>query len=200
MFGSEDRKGTTTLLRPERLKGAKEEIKRTKGTPARCPRLKAMQTPIVLNFKVKRRRRWHWHWLKYAGVGRRWGCGPISISLPCWVWHGSLLFRITDIHITISLRCMDVPFSDTWCYIFKHHTIVINSNTARVRNCPDIAISNSLFGLCLSSFCLFCLRFFVFFVFLSFFYSVFLSFCLDITLIKCLKGLKCQKSLFVSKF
>ena len=45
------------------------------------------------------------------------------------------------------------------------------------------------------------------FVSLSFFLFVFLSFCifllsfcLDIMLIKCLKGLKCQKSLFVSKF
>ena len=48
------------------------------------------------------------------------------------------------------------------------------------------------------SFCLYvCLSFFVF---LSFFPFVFLFFCPDITLIKCLKGLRYQKSLFVSKF
>ena len=52
-------------------------------------------------------------------------------------------------------------------------------NIARVRNCPDFTLSNSLFGLCL---------------------YVFLSFCLHITPIKCQKGLKSQKSLFVSKF
>ena len=46
-------------------------------------------------------------------------------------------------------------------------------------NCPDITILISLFGLCL---------------------SVFLSFYLFITLIKCMKGLKSQKSLFVSIF
>ena len=65
-------------------------------------------------------------------------------------------------------------------------------NIARVRNCLDITILNSLFGLCLLSFCLFAFVFFVFFVFLSF--------CLDITLIKCLIVLKCQKSLYVSTF
>ena len=48
---------------------------------------------------------------------------------------------------------------------------------------------------------------FLSFIFLSFYPFVFLSFglslldfCLDITVIKCLKGLKSQKSLFVSKF
>ena len=55
--------------------------------------------------------------------------------------------------------------------------------TSQVRNCPDVAILNSL-GLCLFCLCLF----------------IFLSFYLDIILIKCLKGLKSQMSLFVSKF
>ena len=58
---------------------------------------------------------------------------------------------------------------------------VMGKTSTRVRNCPEVTISNSIFGL---------------FVFLY----VFLSFCLDITPIRCLKGLKCQKSLFVSKF
>ena len=44
-------------------------------------------------------------------------------------------------------------------------------NIARVRNCPDIAILNSRFGLCLFVFLSFCL-FFVFF--LSFFVFLFL--------------------------
>ena len=53
--------------------------------------------------------------------------------------------------------------------------------------------------------CLFVFFFsFLLFVSLSFFLSfclfAFLSFCLDIMLIKCLKGLKSQKSFFVSKF
>ena len=72
----------------------------------------------------------------------------------------------------------------------------------RVRNCPDVTILNSLFGLCLSFFCLFILLSFslfdsfCLFVFLSFciFYLFvflpfclfvflsFLSFCLDITM------------------
>ena len=80
-------------------------------------------------------------------------------------------------------------------------------NIARVQNCPDVTIFNSLFGLCQLSFCLFCLFvFFILFIFVFFcLFSVFLSFCLlsffvDITLIKCLKGLKSKKSLFVSKF
>ena len=82
-------------------------------------------------------------------------------------------------------------------------------NIARVRNCPDVTILNSLFGLCLSVFLsffflpfrlfvFFCKFFFCLFVFLSF--CFFLSFCLDIMLIKCQKGVKSQKSLFVSKF
>ena len=54
----------------------------------------------------------------------------------------------------------------------KKVTSMLNENIARVQNCPDIVISNSLVGFRL---CLF-----------------------DITLIKCLKGLKSQKSLFVS--
>ena len=61
-------------------------------------------------------------------------------------------------------------------------------NIARVRNCPDIAILGSLFGLCLFSSSFFCCLF------------VFLPFSLDIPLIKCLKGLKFQKSLFMSEF
>ena len=67
-------------------------------------------------------------------------------------------------------------------------------NFARVRNCPDITILNPLFGL-------FTFLYFCYFVFLSFclFVFLYLSFCLDITLIKCLKGLKPQKSLIVSK-
>ena len=101
-------------------------------------------------------------------------------------------------------------------------------NIAWVQNCPDVAISNSLFGLrlfvflsfylfsflyfclfiflsfCLFAFLPFCL--FVFFTFSFFVFSssfclfVFLFFCLDITLIKSLQGLKTQKLLFVSKF
>ena len=79
-------------------------------------------------------------------------------------------------------------------------------NIARVRNRPDVTILNSLFGLCLFAFLLFCLYVFlsflscclvVFFALLSF---IMLSFCLDIMHMKCLKGLKAQKSLFVSKF
>ena len=50
-------------------------------------------------------------------------------------------------------------------------------------------IKPSFWTFCLFVFLLFCLFVFVFFVF-----------CLDITLIKCLKGLKPQKSLIVSKF
>ena len=64
--------------------------------------------------------------------------------------------------------------------------IMYVGNIARVRNCPDVAILNSLFV-------------FLSFVFFSFFF-VFLSSCLDITLIKYLNGLKSQKSLVVSKF
>ena len=102
----------------------------------------------------------------------------------------------------------------------------MHKNITRVQNCPDVTISNSLFALlvffsfchvvflsfchfpifvfllfCLFvflSYCLFCL-----FVMLSFCLYVifeFLSFCPDIMLIKCLKGPKYQKSLFVSKF
>ena len=58
-------------------------------------------------------------------------------------------------------------------------------NIARVQNYPDITILNSLL---------------VFWCFCLFVFLFFLSFCLPITLIKCLKGLKFQKSLFVSKF
>ena len=77
-----------------------------------------------------------------------------------------------------------VPVQNSLNIFFKHLQLL---NIARVRNCPDIAISNSLFGHCL-------------FVFLSFCLSVFWSLCLNITLIKCLKGLKSQQSLFVLKF
>ena len=56
-----------------------------------------------------------------------------------------------------------------------------------MRNCPDVAILSSLFGLCLSSFCLFVflpssLLSFCLFVFLSFCLFVFLSFCLYVFL------------------
>ena len=54
-------------------------------------------------------------------------------------------------------------------------------NIARVQNCPDVTILNTLSGLCLLYFCLF--------FFLSFCLFVFSSFCLFIALmIKCLKG------------
>ena len=86
------------------------------------------------------------------------------------------------------------------------------------RNCPDVTISNSLFDIyffyiiVFLYYCLFVLLSFCLFVFLSFWLFVFLSFCLfglfidllvflsfcpEIKLIKCLKGLKSQKSLFV---
>ena len=96
-----------------------------------------------------------------------------------------------------------------------------------MRNCPDVTIQNSLFGICLFefvvfsafvilffvmlffvmfflSYCLFdflsfCLFLCFFLSFLSFFLFVFLSLCLDIMPIKYLKGLKSQKSYFVSK-
>ena len=64
-------------------------------------------------------------------------------------------------------------------------------NITKVRNCTDITI-------CL--FVLFIFFSFCLFVFLSFCLSVFLSSRLFVFLIKCLKGLKSQKSLFVSKF
>ena len=55
-------------------------------------------------------------------------------------------------------------------------------NIARVRNCPNVAISYSLFDLCLYllSFCpfVFCLLSFVFLAIVSFCLSVLLSFCL----------------------
>ena len=62
-----------------------------------------------------------------------------------------------------------------------------SKNITRVRNCPDVAILSSLFGLCLSSFCLFVvlpssLLSFCLFVFLSFCLFVFLSFCLYVFL------------------
>ena len=75
---------------------------------------------------------------------------------------------------------------------------IVQQNIARVRNCPDITILNSLFSLLsfyLSSFLSFCPVFFYFFTFCLF--CLFLSICLDIMLIKCLKGLKSRKSLFV---
>ena len=64
--------------------------------------------------------------------------------------------------------------------------VCIMENFARVQSCHDITIQNFLFA---------------FLSFGLFFYSslcrfVFLLFCPDITLIKCLKGLKSQKSLF----
>ena len=58
---------------------------------------------------------------------------------------------------------------------------MLKINIARVRNCPDVAISNSLFGPCLLPFCLFVfLSFGLFcnFVFLSFRRFVCLYFCL----------------------
>ena len=70
-------------------------------------------------------------------------------------------------------------------------------NIARVQNCPDVKVLNSLFGLCLLSFCL--LVFLVFssfrlffflsqhrFVRLSFCHDVFLFFDLDVFLSFCL--------------
>ena len=96
--------------------------------------------------------------------------------------------------------------------------IVFSKNIASVRNCPDVTLLNFLFGPCILSFCLFiflsfcifvflnifsCIFFCLFFcsyVFLSFFLFFFCLFCLDTMLIICLKGLKFQKSLFVSKF
>ena len=117
-----------------------------------------------------------------------------------------------------SFALLVAPYS-TWNFSVR------DQNIARERNCPDVKILNPLFGLCLFvfvyfhllvflcfclfvffhlfflsfwSYCLFVL--FVFFDFLFFCLFVFLSFCLDIMLIKCLKCLKSQKSLFVSKF
>ena len=70
---------------------------------------------------------------------------------------------------------------------------IYKKNIARVRNSPDVAILNSLFGLCLLSFCLFCLFVFLYlclyvfmslclFVFLSFYLFVFSPFCLFVFL------------------
>ena len=66
---------------------------------------------------------------------------------------------------------------------FKLHFPIKRKNITRVQNCPDITMLNSLFGLCLLTF---------------FFLFRFCLFCLDIMLIKCLKGLKARKSLFVA--
>ena len=82
----------------------------------------------------------------------------------------------------------------TWEYLgnqaWYHRSKNIKKSIVRVRNCTGVAILKSL--------CVF-LSFFLF-VFLSSCPIVFLSFCLSITVIKCLKGIKCQKSPFVSKF
>ena len=64
-------------------------------------------------------------------------------------------------------------------------------NIARVRNCPDVTILSSHFGLCLLSFCLFTFLSFCHFVFLSFCFLlcclfVILSFCLFDILYFCL--------------
>ena len=76
-----------------------------------------------------------------------------------------------------------------------------------MRNCPDIKIFNSflafafmsfvflLLSVLSSSFCLVVIT-----IMNSHFGFCLFVFCPDITPIKCLKGLKCQKSLFVSKF
>ena len=53
----------------------------------------------------------------------------------------------------------------------------ILKNIARVQNCPDVTISNSLLGLCFLSFCLF--------IFLSFFRIFFVSFRLFVLLYFC---------------
>ena len=65
--------------------------------------------------------------------------------------------------------------SDTSGYTCRLHN---NKNIARVRNCPDVAILNSPFGLCLLSFCLFVFLSFCLFVPLFFCVSVCLCFCL----------------------
>ena len=72
------------------------------------------------------------------------------------------------------------------CALAGQKSAQLVEHIARVRNCPDVTILNSLFGLCHLFFCPF-----VFLYFSLFF--------LDIMLIKCLKGLKSQKSLFVSE-
>ena len=61
-----------------------------------------------------------------------------------------------------------------------------DKNIARVRNCPDVTILNSLFGLCLLSFCLFVFSPFCLFAFLSFCILVFWPFCLYIFMPFCL--------------
>ena len=114
--------------------------------------------------------------------------------------HGFPLARLTPQH--------NLPTSLTWniwtLNYSKSTRSVDYANIARVRNCPDVTILNSLFVFGLFVFLHFCifafLSFCLFCLFLSFCLFVFLSFCLDITVIKRLKGLLYQKSLFVSKF
>ena len=67
-----------------------------------------------------------------------------------------------------------------------------------MRNCPDVTILNSPFGLCLLSFCLICP-----FFFLSFYLFVFLPFCLFVFLPFCLfvfLSLGVFESMFESMF
>ena len=90
------------------------------------------------------------------------------IITSSFYWSGLFEKRVNltlELHL-VFVSCREL--SSSTCIILAY-----NQNIARVRNCPVVIISNTIFGLCLSfwpfSFCLF----------------VFLSY---ITLIKCLKG------------
>ena len=95
-------------------------------------------------------------------------------------------------------------FSPFWCRAIQSNEIWGKKNTSH--EC-ETALNSQYSYICLF-FCLFDFLSFYLFAFLTSCLLVFLSFCLffflslrlDITPIKCLKGFKCQKSLFVSKF
>ena len=123
--------------------------------------------------------------------------------------ESSKLSAITFCKVSSNPICQLNPWyrMTTWKDQPFSFALFIIINIARVQNCPDVTILNSLFGLCLLSFCVF-----VFFLF------GFLSFCLFVSLFFCLfvflsghhadqrsegsqlETLKSQKSLFVSKF
>ena len=127
----------------------------------------------------KRRIRQGWFWVE-------------SLSCLLWpnpscCWHTPLpdLYMYTEIKLKL-IRRTHLGLCNGWYILQTQHLYIWNlhgnmtmkdvikgmvKNIARVRNCPDVTISNSLF-------LVFIFLFFCLFVFLSFCLVVLLSFCL----------------------
>ena len=109
---------------------------------------------------------------------------------PMMYDHGAFQIIVNGISSNMAIRLCGLSFKMCHSSTMNFNIVlecvicmIFFKNIARVRNCPDVTILNSLIGLCLLYFCLFC--HYGNFVLLSCCLFVILSFCLFVILSFC---------------